>query len=564
MFREFLSELKQINTLTTKEYSILLFFFLISSLFDLIGLSLIGPYVQSFFFDDVASNSNLTIFLKSLFSNPENFFLFSTFSLVIVFLCKGFFGFYVVKQIILFSSIQQAKLITDLSQSLLFYKNKSQSNAKIVSNFLYNIRIYIEQTLMALLRMAAEMIITLVIIIFLLINFLKVSLVLVLFLGMCFFIYFFLIHKKIYKYGKIASESSEKMIDDTNNILNGYKDIIIYSKENFFFENIKSNTYNQMISGAKANAFTQLPKYFFDAFFASSFILFMYFGKNLFPKAEMMLYISVIGLATYRLLPSLFQISICISSLRFSRSHLSEIARVSRELKSNKQKNISQDDIHDNSFNEIDSIKIKNLNFKFTDPEVVKIFDNFNLELKKGDTLFISGQSGRGKSTLLNILSGFTQMDSGSININNIAVKNLKIFGKKNISYSTQNTFLARGSIKENITMFDQEVDEIKLNKAIELSCCNEFLEKREIKVDYSIEESGDNFSGGERQRIQLARAIYFDKNIMIFDESTSAMELELEKKFLKNLNSISMNKIIIFVSHREINKSFFKKELKI
>ena len=90
MFREFLSELKQINTLTTKEYSILLFFFLISSLFDLIGLSLIGPYVQSFFFDDVASNSNLTIFLKSLFSNPENFFLFSTFSLVIVFLCKGF------------------------------------------------------------------------------------------------------------------------------------------------------------------------------------------------------------------------------------------------------------------------------------------------------------------------------------------------------------------------------------------------------------------------------------------------------------------------------------------
>ena len=74
------------------------------------------------------------------------------------------------------------------------------------------------------------------------------------------------------------------MIEDTNNILNGFKDIVIYSKENFFFESIKLNTYNQMISGAKANAFTQLPKYFFDAFFASSFIIFLYFGKIFFKQ----------------------------------------------------------------------------------------------------------------------------------------------------------------------------------------------------------------------------------------------------------------------------------------
>ncbi len=562
MFKEFLSDLKEINSLKYKEYIFLLLFFLLSSFFDLIGLSLIGPYVQNFFFEDVSKINYLSKYFDNSFLVSENFFFISSIILVIVFLSKGLFGYIVIRQIIIFASVQQAKLITELSQKLIFYKNNSQSNSQIISNFLYNIRIYIEQTLMALLRLFAEMIVTLAIIIFLLINFFKVSLILIIFLLTSFLIYFFLIHKRIYKYGKIASSSSEKMIEDTNNILNGFKDIVIYSKENFFFESIKLNTYNQMISGAKANAFTQLPKYFFDAFFASSFIIFLYFGKNFFPKAEMLLYISVIGLATYRLLPSLFQISICISNLKFSRSHLFEVAKISRELKS-KENNINVvKTTPEHDFEDIFSIKIKNLDFNFKKPENISIFKNFNLELYKGDSLFVSGQSGRGKSTLVNILSGFNEADEGSIYVNNVKINDLKNFGKKFISYSSQNIFLARGSIVDNITMFDDNINKSKLDKALEISCCKDFLVKKNIELDYLIEDYGKNFSGGEKQRIQLARAIYFDKNIMIFDESTSALEIDLERKFLKNLSEFSKDKIVIFISHRLINKDFFNKEI--
>ncbi len=562
MFKEFLSDLKEINSLKYKEYTFLLLFFLLSSFFDLIGLSLIGPYVQNFFFEDVSKINYLSKYFDNSFLVSENFFFISSIILVIVFLSKGLFGYIVIRQIIIFASVQQAKLITELSQKLIFYKNNSQSNSQIISNFLYNIRIYIEQTLMALLRLFAEMIVTLAIIIFLLINFFKVSLILIIFLLISFLIYFFLIHKRIYKYGKIASSSSEKMIEDTNNILNGFKDIVIYSKENFFFESIKLNTYNQMLSGAKANAFTQLPKYFFDAFFASSFIIFLYFGKNFFPKAEMLLYISVIGLATYRLLPSLFQISICISNLKFSRSHLFEVAKISRELKS-KENNINVVKTNpEHEFEDIFSLEIKNLDFNFKKPENISIFKNFNLKLSKGDSLFVSGQSGRGKSTLVNILSGFNEVDEGSICVNNVKIKNLKNFGKKFISYSSQNIFLARGSIVDNITMFDDNINKSKLDKAIEISCCKDFLAKKNIELDYLIEDYGKNFSGGEKQRIQLARAIYFDKNIMIFDESTSALEIDLERKFLKNLSEFSKDKIVIFISHRLINKDFFNKEI--
>ena len=93
-----------------------------------------------------------------------------------------------------------------------------------------------------------------------------------------------------------------------------------------------------------------------------------------------------------------------------------------------------------NLLNDIQSIEIKNLDFKFKDPENIQIFKNFNLKLTKGDALFISGQSGRGKSTLLNILSGFNEIDSGEITANNKKLKNLKVF-EKYISYSSQNIF---------------------------------------------------------------------------------------------------------------------------
>ena len=558
MFNQFTTELREINSLKIRDYVSLSLLFLFSSFFDLIGLSLIGPFVQNFFIEDVSKNNFLLANFEDTFLESENFFFLTSLVLILVFLSKGLFGYLVIRKIIIFASMQQAKLITDLSQKLIISKKNTQPNSQIISNFLYNIRIYIEQTLMSILRLIAEAIITLSIIIFLMINFFKLSVLIITFLFLSFLIYFYLIQKKIYRYGKIASNSSEKMIEDTNNILNGYRDIIIYSKEKFFHENIKFNTYNQMLSGAKANAFTQLPKYFFDAFFASSFIIFLYFGKNMFPKSEMLLYISVVGLATYRLLPSLFQISICISNLKFSRPHLFEISKISRELK-------FKDQIILNSnlnFDEINSIEIKNLNFSYSETKESQIFKNFNLKISNGDSIFISGRSGVGKSTLANIISGFVKPDSGDLFVNNVKINDIISFSKKYVSYSSQNIFLTRGSIVENITMFEKNVDENKLKTALEVSCCNEFLKKKNIDQNFLISDYGKNFSGGEKQRIQLARSLYFDKKIMIFDEATSAIEKNLEISFLKKLSNLVKDKIVIFISHREKNKEFFNKNL--
>ena len=114
--------------------------------------------------------------------------------------------------------------------------------------------------------------------------------------------------------------------------MSGIKDIIIYSKEKFFRNQIKNNTYNQMINSANATTYAVLPKYFYDGFFISIFILILYFGSATLTKNEVIVYISVMGLATYRLLPCLFQISLCISNLKFSKSHFQSIVRLTNDL----------------------------------------------------------------------------------------------------------------------------------------------------------------------------------------------------------------------------------------
>lgn len=560
-FKIFFIDLKEINSLSFKEYLTLSSFFLISSLMDIVGLSLIGPYVQFFFLNEITETNFFASQIKILFFQSEFFFFLITAALVSIFFLKGVFGFLIMRKIIIFSSIQQAELISRLSKKLFFLKNnKHQSNSQIINSFLYNIRIYIEQTLMALLRLCAETIICSFIIVFLLINYFKISIVLITFLFFLFLTYFYLVHKKIYEYGNVASSSSENMIEMTSNILNGFKDIILYSKENIFFDKLKKNTFENMISGAKANSYTQLPKYFFDSLLAISFIIFLYLGRDIFDKGQILLYLSVTGLAAYRLFPSIFQISVCLSNLRFSRFHLSEVARLSRDL--NKIKAFYNNESINPEINEVKSLDLIDIDFTFFADKNVEIFKNFNLSLKKGDFLFISGDSGRGKSTLANILTGFADINSGEVLINSKKLNNMNKFAKKFICHSSQIPFTTKGSIVENVTMFDKNVDTKKFDQALKDSCCDEFVIKNKINLNLIFNDLKKNFSGGELQRLQIARTLYYDKEIMIFDESTSALEHDLEEKIILNFKNKSKNKIIIFISHREMNKKYFTKFL--
>jgi ABC-type bacteriocin/lantibiotic exporter with double-glycine peptidase domain len=306
-----------------------------------------------------------------------------------------------------------------------------------------------------------------------------------------------------------------------------------------------------------------LPKYFFDIFFVNIFIIFLYFGKNYLSQKELIGVITVYGYALYRLFPSLFQISVCVTNLRFSYPHLLKIAKLKEQIISSKTLTKNQSFAKNFSIEKIKVISLKNINLKYDKNSVL---NNFNIDLNLDDKVYISGDSGSGKTSIVDILCGFRKEFSGDIYINEqrLDKNNHDFFAKKNISYCGQLPFVTRGTILENITMFDENVDKKKLEFAITASCLNEFIDKNQLSLEHEMTDLGKNLSGGERQRIQVARCLYFEKPVIIFDESTSAMEINLEQKILENLKDFLINKLFIFISHRNMNINFFNKCLNI
>tara|TARA_Y100001970_G_scaffold293882_1_gene444213 strand:- start:99 stop:1877 length:1779 start_codon:yes stop_codon:yes gene_type:complete len=195
-------------------------------------------------------------------------------------------------------------------------------------------------------------------------------------------------------------------------------------------------------------------------------------------------------------------------------------------------------------------ITFENISFSYNQHNM--IFDNLNFKIKHGNFLGIVGQTGSGKTTIIKLLLRFYDTKSGNIkignqNITNITLKNLR----ENIGYVSQETFLFDGTIKENICYPDLDFNQENFNMACQKSQASEFIDKLPNKDNTLIGERGQKLSAGQKQRIAIARAIYKNPPIIIFDEATSAVDNETELLIQKALNDIAKERTTIVIAHR-------------
>ena len=194
------------------------------------------------------------------------------------------------------------------------------------------------------------------------------------------------------------------------------------------------------------------------------------------------------------------------------------------------------------------NIKISNLNYKIGNRI---LFSNLNLNIKYGEKILVTGKSGSGKSTLFRILMRYILIDYGVVSINNIDINHYHLESiRSNITYVNNNEYLFNDTLINNICMYkDYDLEEINKLKDICLINCD---------LDKMIEENGFNFSSGEKQRIVLARALFRNSNIYIFDEALNQIDIYREKKILTNIFKYYKDKTIIIISHRNNNKTLF------
>ena len=194
-------------------------------------------------------------------------------------------------------------------------------------------------------------------------------------------------------------------------------------------------------------------------------------------------------------------------------------------------------------------INFKNINFHYIDTK--PIFENLNLTIKRNSLVGIVGQTGSGKTTIIKLLLRFYDTIGGSIEIGSNEIKSIKIKNlRENIGYVSQDIFMFDGSIKDNIAYPNMGNDEQVITVAKQ-SQAHEFIMKLENGYDTFIGERGQKLSEGQKQRIAIARALYKNPPILIFDEATSSVDNETELLLQKALYSISKDRTTIVIAHR-------------
>ena len=200
--------------------------------------------------------------------------------------------------------------------------------------------------------------------------------------------------------------------------------------------------------------------------------------------------------------------------------------------------------------NEIEgNIAFNNVSFKYNDEYVLK---NINLDIKAGNTVAIMGTTGSGKSSLINLIGRYYDINDGSIKIDGIDIKDYDLdFLRKNMSIVPQDTFLFSDSIINNIKFSNENAVLEDVEKASELACAKEFIDGLDEGLYTEIGERGVGLSGGQKQRISIARALVRNSKILILDDATSALDMETEHELLKNLSTKDIKSTTFIIAHR-------------
>jgi ABC-type multidrug transport system fused ATPase/permease subunit len=535
--------------------------YLSSSILDVIVLMMLPSLIASFF--EKSSSINL-FFYKIEFNEKDGILIIGGIILLLTYL-KGFVNYKSISYIIRLSGEVQRE---NRKKIFSFYKkiyinNISKSNLEKYLNYTtYVVGVFSENVLFKLITVISELVIIFIICIYLLTVDPFVLLGLIFFFSTIFIGYFFLIRKFIFIAGKKQAASMQRLVEITNSIFKGFKEIKVLKLDSFFDKEFGQSNEEFYRYNVDYQKLIFLPKFLIEVIMIT-FVILLFFFNKFFSNSSLLDNVETIGVfifAALRIAPmayNIFSSTSQISSSWYSVDQLSlEFKKINFLQNKVKDKKKSNNKIF-NSRSVIDkvaTVDLRNIFFKYKKNQNKYILKNVNLNLTFGTCIGIKGNSGSGKTTLINILLGLLNPQKGRIIINKKYESCQTNFNDK-ISYTPQDIFLEKGSIFNNIVL-GQKKNKININKVI-VAAKNaqilSFINTTNNKKIFEIlkKTNVENLSGGQLQRVAIARTLYYEKEICVFDEFTSALDLNSEDKIVKHLNKIKKNRIIIIISHR-------------
>jgi ABC-type multidrug transport system fused ATPase/permease subunit len=367
-------------------------------------------------------------------------------------------------------------------------------------------------------------------------------------------LFIFVFKNKIPVWGKIRHETTGEYLKIINHGLNGIKEIVFSNGQNYFIKkakNIKSKFLNSIL---KLAVIDFMPRVLIEMLIILSVVTAVSFlvlsGKN---YEYIVPLLTAYVAAAFRLGPACNRIINHIQSLNFSNAPVENLYQQFIISEKNNQ-NIKSLDIK-NKINFNDNIFFENISFSFK--ERLNIYSNINIKFSKNKIYGITGSSGSGKSTFINLLTGLLDPTSGKIFTDGVDINTNLEYWQRSIAYVAQDLFLTDDTILNNIA-FGRDKRDIDINqvkKIVSQVELKNFINNLNQGFDTIVGEKGLKISGGQRQRIALARALYQNPKILILDEATNSLDEKTEEGILNTLKNFE-NITIFMVSHQKSSLS--------
>ena len=377
---------------------------------------------------------------------------------------------------------------------------------------------------------------------------LKINLTPVILLIIFFIIFIFFLSKKTRNIGKKRTDSLIGLNKDFYEIFKNLDILNVYKKNNQFLNLVRNKIQKYKNSIKYSNLIRQLPKFFFEFFIIFCLLLFVLFSST--NLSSNLTAITAISFIFLRLYPTITRMKVSYDSAMFNKYSATKTIKLLEEISLVKKAD------NEISLKLNDRIKINNISIKKLNK---KIINKANFSIKKKDKVLIKGETGSGKSTLLKFLSGNqSAFFSSNEQTSNFEIFNQRYLRLNKISYVPQNPIMFNISIAKNISM---ELDESKVDQDLIVRLFDELkLNKFCDILDQNLSLDGSSISGGERQRMSIARGLYNNPDIIIMDEPFSSVDPETRDIILNFLRKSTKEKTLIISSHNYEDKDFYNR----
>ena len=543
------------DILLTKQKNYLFYIFLlmlINSFLEAFSIGMLLP-ILSIIFENSNAQISVKIFtILSRFGIEPKIEFFLIFVLLI-FILKYSFTIFFTKTQTSFILDLKAELSSRLFRDYLFKSLKfhtKTSSATLVRNIDKEVGIYVNNFVTPIMSyVLATLTISFILILLLLVNVTSTILLMLIF-GLIYFTIIKLTSHKLKSIGTLRQHHDKFSLKYIYEAIRTIIEVKLLELENYYTEKYFFHV-NRLAKISTSRAIIGvLPKIIFElTLLIIIFYLIFYYTSNNLPIDDLIGQIVIYMTASFRMMPALNLITSSHQKIKYGLPSSELLKKAYEEIDIQKYSKKSLSQINDINFDNI--IELKNVSFGYENDK--KIFNNLNIKIKKNQTIGIKGKNGTGKSTLVKIICGLLDPIDGNLLVDNKIVNSNTSDWKKKIGYIPQDINLIEGSIKKNICLSieDKDFDETRLNKIIDDVQLRELINKLPSGINTNIGEMGSDISGGERQKIGISKALYRNPEILIFDESTSSLDEESEKKFVELLEIKFKNKTKIIISHR-------------